>query len=305
MKTKIILNPYANRWGAQAKVPEIENACREAGLDFDMSVMSGPGDGKRKTIAAVGDGYEAIIAAGGDGTVNEVVNGLITAAGDGPTKPMGILPLGTGNDFSDMTGIPRELVAAANTIVGRKSRQIDAIQVIADGRPHYFGNNCALAMEPVVTIENIRLDWLSGNIRYIVATLKALLKLQAWQMKVTWDSSAYEGSIYLLSVCNSPRTGGIFQIAPPAKMDDGLLDIVFAPKVPKARVLSLVPRLLNGSHIEQPDINYIRSTQLSINSEPGTPIHTDGEVISESVKNIQYEILPGKITLLTPKSINK
>jgi diacylglycerol kinase (ATP) len=88
-------------------------------------------------------------------------------------------------------------------------------------------------------------------------------------------------------------------------MDDGVLDIVFAPKVPKARVLSLVPRLLNGSHIEQPDIHYVRSTQLSIHSEPGTPIHADGEVIAESVKNIQYQILPGKITLLAPELINK
>jgi diacylglycerol kinase (ATP) len=299
MKTKIILNPYANRWGAQAKVAAIEKACREAGLAFDMAVMSGPGDGKRETITAIYDGYEAIIAAGGDGTVNEVVNGLIEAAGGEPTKPMGILPVGTGNDFSDMTRIPRDLASAAKTIAGGRTRQIDAAQVIAGDRRHFFGNNCALAMEPMVTIENIRLNRLSGNIRYVVATLKALLKLQAWQMKVNWDGSSYEGSIYLLSVCNSPRTGGIFLIAPPARMDDGVLDIVFVPKVPKAKVLSLVPRLFNGSHIEQPDVNYIRSTRLSIESEPGTPIHADGEVIAESVKNIRYEILPGKITLFT------
>jgi YegS/Rv2252/BmrU family lipid kinase len=303
MKTKIILNPYANRWGALAKVPAIENALREAGLDFDLFLMSRPGDGIRETITAIGDGYEAIIAAGGDGTVSEVVNGLISAAGDKPTKPMGILPFGTGNDFSDMAQVPRDLVAAVNTIVDGKTRQIDAAQVIADDRRHFFGNNCALAMEPVVTIENIRLTRLSGNIRYAVATLKALLKLQAWQMKITWDSSEYEGSIYLLSVCNSPRTGGIFQIAPLARMDDGILDIVFVPKVPKTKVLSLVPRLLSGSHIQQPDVTYVRTTQLLIKSDPGTPIHADGEVIAESVKRIRYKILPGKITLLTPENI--
>lgn len=301
MKTKIILNPYANRWGALARVPAIENTCREAGLDFDLSVMAGPGDGKRETMAAIGNGYEAIIAAGGDGTINEVVNGLITATGDEPTLPMGILPFGTGNDFSDMARLPRDLSAAIQTIVSGKTRQIDAAEVIADNRRHFFGNNCALAMEPVVTIENVRLTRLSGNIRYVVATLKALLKLKAWQMKVTWDSSEYEGSIYLLSVCNSPRTGGIFQIAPPAKMDDGVLDIVFVPKVPKTTVLSLVPRLLSGSHIQQPDVTHFRTTRLSIESEPGTPIHADGEVIAESVKHIRYEILPGKITLLTPE----
>ena len=303
MKTKIILNPYANRWGALTKVPAIENACREAGLDFDLFLMSRPGDGIRETITAIGDGYEAIIAAGGDGTVSEVVNGLISAAGDKPTKPMVILPFGTGNDFSDMARVPRDLVAAVNTIVDGKTRQIDAAQVIADDRRHFFGNNCALAMEPVVTIENIRLTRLSGNIRYAVATLKALLKLQAWQMKITWDSSEYEGFIYLLSVCNSPRTGGIFQIAPLARMDDGILDIVFVPKVPKTKVLSLVPRLLSGSHIQQPDVTYVRTTQLLIKSDPGTPIHADGEVIAESVKSIRYKILPGKITLLTPENI--
>lgn len=303
MKTKIILNPYANRWGAQTQVPSITNACRQAGLDFDLSVMSGPGDGKKETLTAIDNGYEIFIAAGGDGTVSEVVNGLVTAGGDEPTKPLGILPLGTGNDFSDMVHIPRDLATAVQTIVDGKTRQIDAAQVIADDHRHFFDNNCALAMEPVVTIENVRLTRLSGNIRYVVATLKALLKLQAWQMKVTWDSGEYEGSIYLLSVCNSPRTGGIFQIAPQARMDDGILDIIFVPKVPKTRVLSLVPRLLSGSHVQQPDVTYVRTTRLAIKSEPGTPIHADGEVLAESVKNIRYEILPGKITLLIPEEI--
>lgn len=301
MKIKIILNPYANRWGAQAQAPAIEQACLEAGLDFDLSVMAGPGEGIKQSMAAISDGFDAIIAAGGDGTVHEVVNGLIAVAGDEPTKPMGILPIGTGNDFSDNSRVPRNLSSAIEIIANGRVRQVDAGQVIADDRKYYFGNNCALAMEPMVTIENIRLTQVSGNIRYIVATLKALLKLNAWQMKMTWDNGDYEGSIYLLSICNSPRTGGIFHIAPRARMNDGFLDIVFVPKVPRKKVLTLVPRLISGSHIQQPEVTYFRTKKLLIESEPGTPIHADGEVLSESVKNIQYEILPGKITLLTPE----
>ena len=300
MKAKIILNPYANRWGAQAQMPAIEAACREAGLDFDLTVIKAPGYGKDEAQSAVADGYDAIVAAGGDGTVNEVVNGLIAAAGEGPTHPLGVIPVGTGNDFNDMAKIPRDLLAAAKTIVDGKTRQVDAGRVIADGRHHYFGNNCALAMEPMVTIENIRMTRLSGNIRYIVALMKALANLKAWHMRFTWDEGEFDGPIFLLSVCNGMRTGGVFKMAPHARTDDGLLDIVFAPKIPKATLWSLVPRLLRGTHIHHPSITYGRTRKLAIESEPGTPIHADGEVITESARQISYDILPGKITLITP-----
>ncbi len=282
-------------------MPAIESACRQVGLDFDLFVMSGPGSGKQETIAAIANGYDAIVAAGGDGTVSEIVNGLIAAAGDKPTHPLGIIPIGTGNDFNDMATLSRDLTEATRTIVAGNTRQVDAGRVIADGFSHHFDNNCALAMEPLVTIENIRMTRLSGNIRYLVALFRALTKLKAWHMRLSWDRNHYEGPMYLLSVCNSPRTGGIFPMAPGAKMDDGYLDFVFVPEVSKATVLSLLPQLLRGTHVNHPQVSRERTTWLSVESRPGTPIHADGEVISEGASQIQYEILPGKITLLSPK----
>jgi diacylglycerol kinase (ATP) len=155
-------------------------------------------------------------------------------------------------------------------------------------------------MEPMVTIENLHIKRLSGNIRYVVATLKALLKLSAWDMNFTWDDGQYSGPIYLLSICNSQRTGGIFNMAPHARMDDGFFDFVYVPKVPKSKVISLVPRLLNGSHIGDPDVTYGRTAKLSVESQPGTPLHADGEVMAEAAHQLQYQILPGKITLCAP-----
>lgn len=299
MKVKILLNPYANRWRAKTRLTAVESACQDAGLDFDLTLLPAPGQGRDLALMASSDGYDAVIAAGGDGTVNEVVNGLIAAAGDGPTMPLGVLPIGTGNDFNDMAGLPRDIVQAVQIITQGKTRQIDAGRVVADDRIHYFGNNCAVAMEPMVTIENIRMTRLSGNIRYVAALVKALVRLKAWQMRITWDGGGYEGPAILLSVCNSPRTGGLFRMAPQALMDDGLFDFVFAPDLPMTTVLSLLPKLVRGSHVHHAMITYGRTASLKIESDPGTPIHADGEVFTESAKSIVYEMLPEKITLLT------
>lgn len=296
MRVKVILNPYANRWGAQARVPDVHGALARVGVQCDLVLTTTGQEATRLAQAAAGQDYEAIVAAGGDGTVSEVVNGLIRAAGDGPTRPLGILPIGTGNDFSDMVGIPRDLSAAATVIGAAKTRQVDAGRV----NDHYFNNNCALAMEPMVTIENIKMRRISGNLRYLAALAKALLKLQAWQMRISWDEGEHEGPIILLSVCNGPRTGGLFYMSPEARVDDGLFDFVLAPDMSKLRVLTILPRLFNGSHLKHPLIAHHRARRLKVTSEPGTPIHADGEVIASSERCVEYETLPGKITLLAP-----
>jgi diacylglycerol kinase (ATP) len=230
MTVKIILNPYANRWGARAKIEAVKAALEACNIPFDLTVTDGPGDGIELAKDAASFGYESVVAAGGDGTISEVVNGLIaTTSGDAPTAPLGILPIGTANDFSDMVKVPRNLLAAAQVINGGKTRQIDAGRITVSRNEyqytHYFNNNCAVAMEPMVTLEHIKMTRLSGEIRYVIALIRALVKLKAWQMRITWDDGEYEGPTFLVSVCNSPRTGG-FYMAPEASTDDGLLDFI-------------------------------------------------------------------------------
>lgn len=294
MKVKVILNPYANRWGAQSKVETVKEMFTAVDVTPDVVVTEKIGAGIAEAEAAAKAGYDAVVAAGGDGTINEVVNGLIRASGAAPTIPFGILPLGTANDLSDMAGLPRDLRSAVQIIAHGQTRQIDAARV----NDHYFANNSALAMEPMVTLENIRLTRLSGNLRYFVALVRALVKLSAWQMHVVWDDGAYEGPAYLLSVCNSPRTGGLFFMAPEASLDDGLLDFVFAPEVSKLTVLAILVRLFRGTHVQHPRVTYGRTRRLTVDSRPGAPMHADGEIIDEAVTHVEYEVLPGKITLL-------
>lgn len=300
MHVKVILNPYANRWQAQSRIGMVQSALQVVKVTADLSVTNGPEHGITLARTAVEAGYEAVIAAGGDGTINEVINGILQATpADQPTLPFGIIPIGTANDFAKMQNLPLELVPAAQIIAAQKTHRIDAgeIRCGADAPCRYFINNSAVAMEPMITIENIRMKRLSGEVRYMVALVKGLVKLKAWQMHVRWDDGGHDGPVYLLSVCNGPRTGG-FQMAPTAQFDDGLFDIVFAPEVPKKTVVAVLLKLLKGEHIHHPVVTYTQTAQLTLNSKPGTPIHADGEVFSQSETAVSYRILPGKVTLL-------
>lgn len=296
MKAKVILNPYANRWGAQEKADAVKAALDAAGLAYDLVTTKGPGDGTAVAAQAITDGYDTIIAAGGDGTINEVINGLLPASGDGPSLPFGIIPIGTANDFNLMAGLPASIDASVAVIAAGHTRLIDA--GITNGR--YFINNSAAAMEPMVTLETQKIKRLSGEMRYIVGLIKAIIKIKAWDMQLSWDDGEYAGPGILLSVCNSPRTGG-FSMAPGALIDDGRFDFVFVPEVPKLTLIRLLVKLMQGKHVEDPLVTFRRATHLTVNCQPGSPVHTDGEVFSTSETSLDFRILPGKVSLLSPQ----
>lgn len=297
MRVKVILNPYANRWGAGERQTAVAAACRAANLDYDIHPTQGPGEAIAVAQTAVAEGYDVVAAAGGDGTISEVANGLLAAAPEGaPTATLAIFPIGSANDFAKMNNCPLDLTAAAHQIATGQTRQLDAGRVTVDSRIHYFINNSALAMEPMVTLEHVKIRRISGEMRYLVALGRSLIKLKAWQMQIAWDDGGYDGPIFLLSLCNGPRTGG-FMMAPGALFDDGLFDYVIAPKVPKLTFINMLARLLRGTHLTHPRTISGRTRAITIQSRPGTPIHADGEILSETAVSIQYTVLPGKLTL--------
>lgn len=298
VKIKIILNPYANRWGAKTQEDLLRRLFAEEDCHCDLVATREPGEGIELAEAAVREGYDIVVAAGGDGTINEVINGILRATFDGPTLPFGIIPLGSANDFNKLAGLPDSVERAVEVIKAGHTRQIDAGQV----NDRYFINNSAIAMEPTVTMESWKIQRISGETRYIVALIRALARLSAWQMDVTWDGGTYRGPAYLLSVCNSERTGG-FTMAPGAEIDDGVMDLVIAREVPKLTFLQMLLQLLQGRHTEHKDVIFTRVTRIEIATDPGTPVHADGEVFSTFETAFTYSVLPGKVTLLSPATV--
>lgn len=293
-RVKIILNPYGGRLSEQEKVSRVKQAFAKTGLTYDLTLTTAPGQAIELARWAAQEGWSVIVAAGGDGTISEVVNGLMAYAGGREAGTLGILPLGTANDLADMLALPRNLEEACQRIVTGKTRLIDVGQV----NNRFFVNNSAVGLEPMVSLAHEEMRWVKGDLRYIFAALKAISKAKFWQMKLTWDEGSYEGPLTLVSVGNSRRTGGAFYMTPQAKVDDGLLDFIYALKASRLEMFKILPQTFKGKHIHHPLISYLQTTTLSIIASPGTPIQADGEIIEREATDITYRVIPNKLRVI-------
>jgi diacylglycerol kinase (ATP) len=300
MKTKVILNPYANRWEAQRRRPEAEQALKKAAVDYDLSVSEYPGHGIEIAAQAASQGYDAVIAAGGDSTYNEVVNGLIQAAGGEPVSLIyGILPLGTANDLADNLGIPKDLDKAAQLIAKKHTRKIDVCKI----NERYFLNNSAVGFETAVTVQQMEMKRARGVMRYLLATLVTIYHNPQWHMDLEWDQGSYQGPVTLVSVGNNPRTGGIFYTVPNADPFDGKLSFVYGTITARLNILRVLPKTMKpgrGNYTEHPHVHEVHSTWLRVHTEPETPAHTDGEVFTRAIQDLSFRVFPAYVPMILP-----
>jgi diacylglycerol kinase (ATP) len=295
---KIIVNPYAGRWKAKVAIPDIERACHKIGLDYELAVTEGPEHGIELAQEAALAGFSPIVSAGGDGSISEVVNGLMQAAGDEVSVPFGVIPLGSADDFADMLDLEKEIEAACRVIMAGYTRVVDVGCV--NGR--FFDNNSAIGLEPMVTITQAAMKRVKGTPRYILAALKTILGHRPWHVRLVWDDGEYEGPAALVSVGNTRRTGGAFWMTPRAEPDDGYLDFVFTERLGRLKLLRLLPMTFDGSHVERPEVSYARTTRLTIECDPPTPVQADGELFDLSATHIEYTVLPGRLRLIVPEA---
>lgn len=299
MPATVILNPYANRWVAGQRQAELEASLQKAGFDYQLKRTNFPEHAIQLAREAVEIGNTPLIAAGGDGTLSEVVNGLMQATppGQNPAGPIGFVPFGTANDLTEMLGIPNNLNEVVNILAEGHTTTIDLGRV--NGR--YFDNNSAIGLEPVITLENIRLKRLKGVFRYMVSALIGIIKNPTWDGEIEWDDQKYSGTLALVSVGNSQRTGGVFYMTPNASLSDGYLDFVFAPALKHRRLLQMLPKTQSGDHIHEPEVQEYRTKKLTIRTKTPTPIQADGEVFELGATEIMYEVLPGALEVFIPK----
>ncbi|UCF62042.1 MAG: diacylglycerol kinase family lipid kinase [Anaerolineaceae bacterium] len=296
MTAKVIYNPYAARWNALRRKPEVEQSLQAEGIEYELVQSDSADQIVGIAESAAREGFSPIIAAGGDGTFGEVVNGLYRTDQEGVLGPLGILPLGTANDLPVNLDMPLGLREAARVIAGGKTRRID----LGKANEWVFDNNSAVGLEPLVTIYNIRMVKLRGVIRYFVAALRAINQKPEWTMSLEWDDGSYEGPVSLVSVGNCPVTGGLFRMAPGADPTDGLLTFVVGYASTRRRMLGLLPKVISGTHIHDPAVQQYHTRRLFIRSVPSTPIQVDGELRGTDLTEVLYEALPARLDILVP-----
>ena len=296
----VILNPAAGR-GVGARVMSfVDERLRSHGLRFQLTVTSGPGEATVLAREAASAGNATLIAVGGDGTANEVLNGLMQAGPQPGKTAMGVLPIGTGNDFAYGAGLSLDLEEACRIVARGQTRLVDVGWVHADNEdPIYFGNGVGMGFDAQANIEARKVKYLRGMPVYLLAVVRTLaFYYHAPETRITVDGTEIVQQSLLVSVMNGRRLGGGFFTTPTSQIEDGVLDLCLAEQVSRAKMVSLVPRFMRGSHTTDPAITMLQGRRVTVVSDSPWVAHVDGEIYGVGAVRFEIELFPRRLSLL-------
>ncbi len=293
---RLFVNPKAGRGGALKALPAIQSALNAAGIGVDTRFSDEAGNIEAQVNEAVRSGDKHIVVAGGDGSFHEAVNGLLQAGG----SQIGLLPVGTGNDFAKSAGIPPDSERAAREL-GQRIAAGKSLGSFDAGRcnERYFHNGAGIGIDAKVAriAASIRLP--IGDLVYAWGILRCLVDgIATPSMTILADDeTVWEGPATLANVANGRWVGSQFLIAPGAEANDGCFDLVVADAVTRRRVMTLLPLLLDGRHIDAPEVMTRRVRSLRVSCEAPIIAHLDGEV-QAAADTFVIDCLPSALHLL-------
>jgi diacylglycerol kinase (ATP) len=292
----VVANPVAGRSRSDARAwHTMERALRRAGMDYDIEWTTGPGDGARIAGAAWQRGRHRLLVAGGDGSAHDVVNGLMRArqarqAIDSTQRPTVVpLPLGTGNDWSRSLGLPGDPDGLARLLRRAQSVPHDVGRIEFDGqggepqrRACWFINVAGAGFDAHV-IERMAARSPS-RFAYLAGALRELARYRAPTFTLAADqaSGATAGRLLLAFVANGRYCGGGMHVAPAARQDDGLLDLVTIDDAGLLRVLPKLAKLYVGDLLRDPLVRHSLVTRVRIETNPVTGIEADGQIVGRT-----------------------
>jgi YegS/Rv2252/BmrU family lipid kinase len=300
-KIKIILNPMADMGNAWRTARDLRSITEEhGGIDWSGTVY--PGHAIQLAKQAGEQGYDLVIAMGGDGTVHEVMNGLMQLPAE--RRPiLGVVPAGSGNDFGHGIGAPANAAEALHRAIHGEPSTVDlGLMIAEDGRREYFDNTLGIGFGAIVTIRSHRLPLLRGFLMYLTAVLQTiLLDHNPIHMQIEVDGKRVEEDIIYLILCNGPREGGGFLIAPEAKIDDGILDYAMITNVSRLKMLRIVPEVMKGTHGRFKEVTISTCKKFTLTADRPLYIHADGEIFSgpgSDLRKVSFEIVPNALKVI-------
>ena len=290
MKTCIICNPGAGSVGDRETIHLELQRFGEASIKFTKH----PGDAIRLARAAAERGCNLVIAAGGDGTLNEVINGVVPYA---DRLQVGLIPLGTGNDFAKMLDLPTDLGDCVDMLREGHVRPTDLVRVTSD-RVRYFINVSAGGFSGTVDDKmtpEIKQTW--GPLAYLRCAAEALPELRAYNAEITLDDSTILSlKLYNIVIANGRFVAGGTLIAPDAAIDDGLLDVIIIPENPASDLALVAAQIAVGRHLTSEGVIFRRAAKVTVKSVPGIHFNVDGELIGN--EPAVFELMPRVLQML-------
>ena len=293
MKPYIIFNPRAGSATDRKRV-----LSQLTQLDpIALRITRKAGDAEKWARAAVRAKCDYVVVAGGDGTLNGVVNGL---GAEAKNVRIGIVPLGTGNDFARTLGLPFSIEQNIDILRSAKTRRIDLVRVKSK-RARYFVNVSAGGFSGMVNekmTSKIKRTW--GPLAYIRGAAAALPKLHAYHTQILLDNDEQlSAELYNVVVANGRFVAGGLPIAPDADPSDGLLEVVLIPKLCVTEIALLAAEIVLGKHLSSKATIFRRAKKISVRSRPGMCFNVDGELVGNAPA--VFQILPRALNFVVKR----
>jgi YegS/Rv2252/BmrU family lipid kinase len=280
-----IVNPRSGGARGRSAWSSIEAALRRAALPLSVAWTTAPGEGEAQARQAVQSGHRRILVAGGDGSVHDVVNGIMNAGlADTREVTLAVAPLGTGNDWARSLGVRRNPAAVASCLsAGRTSlHDVGLIEFPDSARTarRWFINvaGSGLDAQLVATLPAL----VPSGLTYLRGALRNLLSYRSPDFEVEADDERMAGRLLVAFVANGRYCGNRMHVAPGARTDDGLLELVLIEELGLARVLAKLPKLYLGTILEDPAVRHRRVESVRIDAEPATAVQADGQLVGHT-----------------------
>jgi diacylglycerol kinase (ATP) len=290
----VVINPASGKGrGASLRGPVL--AALGASIGVDHAQTTGPGDETRLTRKALADGYRTIVAVGGDGTWSHVGAAIVDS---GLPASLGLVAGGTGCDLAKTLLIPaRDVKRAARVILDGHTRTIDAGRI--EGK--LFLNIAGFGFDIAVIEDATKVRWLGGDLLYLYCALRQLRRFPGFSVETSAHGTpGVRREHLMLIIANARIFGGGFKVAPRADLDDGRLDAVGFLNMGFTRRLSLMGRLLRGTHESAPEVVTSTAPSFRLRFDRPPTYETDGEWNQAATAELLVESVPRALRILTP-----
>ncbi len=253
-----------------------------------MEQTQGPWHAAELADRATGK-FPVVVVVGGDGTFNEVLNGVF-----GKKVTIGLIPVGSGNDFVRSTDIPFGLDLALKKVLNGKVRRID----VGKANDRYFHNGLGIGFDAWTVQTSLNVRYLRGNAMYLYSVLRTLISYRPNPLTIKMNGQTLRNDYFMISVGNGGSMGGGFKLTPDARIDDGVLDVCLIQNMPTASILKNLIKVYSGKHKDDPRVDILRTNKLQISSDKGFALHADGELVDLHLHELQVELVPSALEII-------
>jgi len=276
-------------------------ALREAGVALDVRVTWEDGDAERYVAEAIADGVDTLVAAGGDGTLSDVAATLAHRDGTADALPsLGLVPLGTANDFAAAAGIPDAPRDALHLVRDNAPVALDLLRIEAEDGTHWCANLASGGFGTEVTVETDEgLKKMLGGLAYLVTGIAKLGRIEPVRARLHGPDFAWEGDFIALGVGNGRQAGGGQALCPDARVDDGLLDLTIVPELSGEVAATLGTLVKDGKHAALDRVAVrARLAWVELASDAPLTLNLDGEPVQS--KLFRIECVPARLRMHLP-----